>query len=125
MCEVLGLWPYGDCKYSPAGQQIADTEGAKFWLSVMNEFKNRGAQDVLIAGIDGSKGFPEAITSAFPTEVAATKLIYPAIRNFEKGGRNVREWYAARNQFDIKFDERFNARAYLKPVWARPVSQSS
>jgi putative transposase len=46
---------------------------------------------------------------SFPTEDAATKLIYLAIRNFEKGGRNVREWYAARNQFAIMFDERFNA----------------
>ncbi|MFV1878070.1 MAG: transposase [Nioella sp.] len=46
---------------------------------------------------------------SFPTEEAATKLIYLAIRNFEKGGRNVREWFAARNQFAIMFDERFNA----------------
>ena len=51
--EVLGLW-------------IADNEGAKFWLSVMNELKNRGVQDVLIAVVDGRKGFPDAITSAFP-----------------------------------------------------------
>jgi len=241
--EVLGLW-------------IADNEGAKFWLSVMNELKNRGVQDVLIAVVDGLKGgsarsclklstgqfaaqradrreLPEAITAAFPdatvqtcivhlvrhslnfcawkdrkavaadlrliygaptadqaaaeldafeekwagkyasiapawrrawqevipffafdpfplrliprinrltlqlrkiiyttnaieslnrvirksiktrgsfpTEEAATKLIYLAIRNFEKGGRNVREWFAARNQFAIMFDERFNA----------------
>lgn len=46
---------------------------------------------------------------SFPTEEAATKLIYLAIRNFEKGGRNVREWFAARNQFAIMFEERFNA----------------
>jgi len=46
---------------------------------------------------------------SFPTEEAATKLIYLAIRNFEKGGRNVREWFAARNQLAIMFDTRFNA----------------
>ena len=46
---------------------------------------------------------------SFPTEAAATKLIYLAIRNFEKGGRNVREWFAARNQFDIMVAERFHA----------------
>jgi transposase-like protein len=46
---------------------------------------------------------------SFPTEEAATKLIYLAIRNLEKGGRNVREWFAARNQFAIMFDEGFNA----------------
>ena len=46
---------------------------------------------------------------AFPTEEAATKLIYLAIRNFEKGGRMVREWVAARNQLAIMFTGRFNA----------------
>jgi transposase-like protein len=122
--EGLGLW-------------IADTEGARFWLSVMNELRNRGVQDILIAVVDGLKGFPEAITAAFPettvqtcivhlirhsmtfcswkdrkavaadlrpiceaptAEEAATKLIFLAIRTFEKGGRAVREWIAARNE---------------------------
>ena len=46
---------------------------------------------------------------SFPTDEAATKLIYLAIRKFEKDGRNVLEWFAARNQFAIMFDERFNA----------------
>jgi len=204
--EVLGLW-------------IAENEGAKFWLSVMNELKNRGLADILIAVVDGLKGFPNAITAAFPdttvqtcivhltrhslnfcgwkdrkavaadlrliysaatadlaadaldafeekwgekfpsiapawrrawqevipffafdpgirkiiyttnaieslnrvirksiktrgsfpADEAATKLIYLAIRKFEKSGRTVREWFAARNQFAIMFDERFNA----------------
>lgn len=51
--ELLGLW-------------IAETEGAKFWLSVMTELKNRGVQDILITCVDGLKGFPEAIASVFP-----------------------------------------------------------
>ena len=202
--EVLGLW-------------IAANEGAKFWLSVMNNLRNRGVDDILIAVVDGLKGFPDAINAAFPeTEVqtcivhlvrhslnfcgwkdrkavakdlkriyqaaddtkaeqaladfeaewgdkypsiapswrrawqevipffafppevrkiiyttnaieslnriirkttktrgsfpsdeAATKLIYLAIRNFEKTGRAVREWVAARNQFAILYPERF------------------
>lgn len=46
---------------------------------------------------------------SFPTDDAATKLIYWAIRNFEKNGRNVRQWFAARNQFAIMFEERFTA----------------
>ncbi|WP_260012385.1 transposase [Sulfitobacter sp. W074] len=46
---------------------------------------------------------------SFPTEDAATKLIYLAIRNFEKGGRDIREWFAARNRFAIMFEDRFNA----------------
>lgn len=50
--EVLGLW-------------IAENERTKFWLSVMNELKNRGTRDILIAIVDGPKGFPEAITAAF------------------------------------------------------------
>src|SRR6056297_1072938 len=61
--EVLGLW-------------IADNEGAKFWLSVMNELKNRGVQDVLIAVVDGLKGFPEAITAAFPDATVQTCIVH-------------------------------------------------
>ena len=51
--EVLGLW---------AGQ----TEGAKFWLQVLTELKNRGVADVFIACVDGLKGFPESIATVFP-----------------------------------------------------------
>ncbi len=57
--EVLGLW-------------IEQTEGAKFWLRVMNELKDRGVEDILIAVVDGLKGFPEAIAAVFPkTQVQA------------------------------------------------------
>lgn len=45
---------------------MAQTEGAKFWLSVMNELKNRGVEDIFIACCDGLKGFPEAIESVYP-----------------------------------------------------------
>lgn len=48
------------------GMYSAETEGAKFWLSVLTDLKNRGLQDILIACIDGLKGFPEAIASIFP-----------------------------------------------------------
>jgi putative transposase len=51
--EVLGLW-------------TSANEGAKFWLQVMTEMKNRGVQDVFIACVDGLKGFPEAIEAVFP-----------------------------------------------------------
>ena len=203
--EVLGLW-------------IANNEGAKFWLSVMNNLRNRGLEDILIAVVDGLKGFPEAINAAypdtmvqtcivhlvrhslnfcvwkdrkvvakdlkriyqatddaeaenaladfeaewgpkypsiapgwrrawqevipfftfppevrkviyttnaieslnrvirkttktrgsFPTDDAAIKLIYLAIRNFERKGSAVQEWVAAKNQFAILYPERFN-----------------
>ena len=51
--ELLGLW-------------LAENEGAKFWLSVLTELKNRGLQDILIACVDGLKGFPEAIAAEYP-----------------------------------------------------------
>ncbi len=60
---TLGLW-------------IAENEGAKFWLSVMNELKNRGVQDILIAVVDGLKGFPEAITAAFPEAMVQTCIAH-------------------------------------------------
>jgi putative transposase len=51
--EVLGMW-------------AADNEGAKFWMQVVTELKNRGVQDIFIACVDGLKGFPEAIEAVFP-----------------------------------------------------------
>jgi putative transposase len=51
--EVLGMW-------------LAQTEGAKFWLQVVTELRNRGLQDIFIACVDGLKGFPEAIETVFP-----------------------------------------------------------
>jgi putative transposase len=65
--DVLGLW-------------IEQTEGAKFWLRVMNDLRDRGVQDILIAVVDGLKGFPEAIAAVFPrTQVQA--CIVHLIRN--------------------------------------------
>ncbi len=51
--ELLGMW-------------MAENEGAKFWLNVLTELKNRGLQDILIACVDGLKGFPDAINSVYP-----------------------------------------------------------
>ena len=51
-------------------------EGAKFWLRVVNELKGRGAGALLIAVVDGLKGFPEAITTAFPGCVVQTCLVH-------------------------------------------------
>lgn len=48
------------------GMWLADNEGAKFWLKVLTELKNRGLQDILIACVDGLKGFPDAINSVYP-----------------------------------------------------------
>ena len=61
--EVLGLW-------------TLQTEGAKFWLRVMNELKARGVADVLIAVVDGLKGFPEAIEAVFPEAIVQTCIVH-------------------------------------------------
>jgi len=61
--EILGLW-------------LEQTEGAKFWLRVMSELRNHGVQDILIAVVDGLKGFPEAITSVFPQTVVQTCIVH-------------------------------------------------
>lgn len=65
--EILGLW-------------IEQTEGAKFWLRVMNELKARGLADILIAVVDGLKGFPDAITAVFPQTIVQTCIVH-LIRN--------------------------------------------
>src|SRR5262249_40883692 len=61
--HVLGLW-------------IDQTEGAKFWLRVMNELKNRGVEDLLFAVVDGLKGFPDAITAVFPRTIVQTCIVH-------------------------------------------------
>jgi transposase-like protein len=61
--EVLGLW-------------IANNEGAKFWLSIMNNLKNRGLEDILIAVVDGLKGFADAINAAFPDTTVQTCIVH-------------------------------------------------
>ena len=65
--HVLGLW-------------IEQTEGAKFWLKVMNELRTRGLNDILIAVVDGLKGFPEAIGAVYPQTMVQTCIVH-LIRN--------------------------------------------
>ena len=65
--DILGLW-------------IETAEGAKFWLKVMNDLKARGVQDILIAVVDGLKGFPEAIEAVFPQAAVQTCIVH-LIRN--------------------------------------------
>jgi len=61
--EVLGMW-------------TAETEGAKFWLQVVTELKNRGVKDIFIACVDGLKGFPEAIETVFPDTQVQLCLVH-------------------------------------------------
>ena len=65
--EVLGLW-------------VEQTEGARFWLGVLNDLKTRGVEDILIGVVDGLKGFPEAIEAVFPQTMTQTCIVH-LIRN--------------------------------------------
>lgn len=60
---VLGLW-------------LEQNEGAKFWLRVMNELRNRGVEDIMLAVVDGLKGFPDAITAVFPEAMVQTCIVH-------------------------------------------------
>ena len=114
-------------------ERIADNEGAKFWLSVMTELKNRGVQDVLIAVADGLKGFPEAITAAFPETAVQTCIVHLVRHSLNfcawKGRKvvaaDLRQIYgaataeAAATQLDA-FDEKWAGKyASIAPAWRR------
>lgn len=68
--ELLGLW-------------LSENEGAKFWLNVLTELQNRGVKDILIACVDGLKGFPDAINTAFPNTQVQLCIVH-MVRNSVK-----------------------------------------
>lgn len=68
--ELLGMW-------------LSETEGAKFWLAVLTELQNRGVKDILIACVDGLKGFPDAINAAFPNTQIQLCIVH-MVRNSVK-----------------------------------------
>ncbi len=70
MKELLGIW-------------LSESEGAKFWLQVLNELKNRGVQDILIVCIDGLTGFPDAIKTVFPNAEVQQCIVHQ-VRNTMK-----------------------------------------
>jgi putative transposase len=109
--EVLGLW-------------IAQTEGAKFWLQVVTELKNRGVQDIFIACVDGLKGFPEAIETVFPqttvqlciVHLVRHSLSYVGWKQRKEVAADLRLVYTAATadaaeqklvEFGVKWDEKF------------------
>ena len=80
--EVMGLW-------------IAQTEGAKFWLAVVTELKNRGVQDIFIACVDGLKGFPEAIETVYPQATVQLCIVHMVRNSLNYVGWNKRKEVAA------------------------------
>ena len=88
--DVLGLW-------------FQETEGAKFWMQVLTELKQRGVSDILICCVDGLKGFPEAIEAIFPKTVVQTCIVhlirhslkYVPRRERERVARDLKPIYTA------------------------------
>jgi putative transposase len=130
--DVLGMW-------------FQEAEGAKFWMQVLSELKQRGVQDILICCVDGLKGFPEAIEAIFPDTVVQTCVVhlirhslkYVPRREREQVARDLKPIYtavdadaaqAALEAFDDKWGARFpvitqawlNAWEYLTPFLAFP-----
>jgi len=109
--DVLGMW-------------FQETEGAKFWMQVLTDLKQRGVQDILIACVDGLKGFPEAIEAIFPKTTVQTCIVhlirhslkYVPRREREQVARDLKPIYTAIDAdgaqaeleaFDEKWGKRF------------------
>jgi transposase-like protein len=91
---VLGINQEG--KKDVLGLYLSENEGANFWLSVLTDLQNRGVKDVLIAAIDGLKGFPEAINSIFPKTEIQLCIIHQV--------RNSLKYIASKNQKEFMID---------------------
>jgi putative transposase len=107
--DVLGMW-------------FQATEGAKFWMQVLTDLKQRGVQDILICCVDGLNGFPEAIEAIFPETVVQTCIVhlirhsvkYVPRREYEKVARDLKPIYTAVDadaaQVELeRFDEKWGA----------------
>jgi transposase-like protein len=94
--ELLGMW-------------LSENEGAKFWLGVLTELQNRGVQDILIACVDGLKGFPDAINAIFPNTEVQLCVIHQI--------RNSIRYVASRDQKAFMRD--------LKPVYKAVNKESA
>jgi len=108
--DVLGMW-------------FQESEGAKFWMQVLSELKHRGVQDILIACVDGLKGFPEAIEAVFPATTVQTCIVhlirtslkYVPRREFADVTRDLKPIYTAIDQDHAlqeleRFDEKWGSR---------------
>jgi putative transposase len=94
--EVLGLW-------------TSPNEGAKFWLQVMTELKNRGVNDVFIACVDGLKGFPEAIEAVFPQAQVQLCIVHLLRHSLNY----------------VSWKQRREVAAALRPVYTAPTREAA
>jgi putative transposase len=97
--EILGLW---------AGEH-GDGEGAKYWLRVLSEIKNRGTRDCLIVVCDGLKGLPDAIATVWPATIVQTCIVHLLRNSFRYASK--KDWAAIAKD--------------LKPVYTAPSEQAA
>ena len=113
--ELLGLW-------------VAENEGAKFWLGVLTELQNRGLKDILIACVDGLKGFPEAIQNVFPdariqlciVHMVRNSLKYVTWKDYKAVTADLKAIYRA-----ITEDEALQALEFFAESWDAKYPQIS
>ncbi|APJ93864.1 hypothetical protein RG32_24430 [Escherichia coli] len=124
--ELLGMW-------------LAENEGAKFWLNVLTELKNRGLNDILIACVDGLKGFPEAINAVYPetqlqlriVHMVRNSLRFVAWKDYKAVTRDLKQVYRAATeegalQAPDAFGKEWDARyPQISRNWRANVSGSS
>jgi putative transposase len=109
--DVLGMW-------------FQDTEGAKFWMQVLTDLKRRGVQDILIACVDGLKGFPEAIEAVYPETTVQTCIVhlirqslrYVPRRQYDQVVKDLRPVYTAPNP-----DAAMHALEAFEAKWGRQL----
>ena len=103
--ELMGLW-------------IAENEGAKFWLSVLTELQQRGVEDILIACVDGLKGFPDAINAVYPdthiqlciVHMVRNSLKYVAWKDYKAVTSDLKSIYQSATEDEAQLElERFSA----------------
>ncbi|MDZ7736206.1 MAG: IS256 family transposase [Gammaproteobacteria bacterium] len=116
--ELLGLW-------------LAETEGAKFWLSVLTELQNRGVQDILIACVDGLSGFPDAIEAVYPNtriqlcivHLVRNSLKYVSWKDYKAVTADLKRIYRASTEAEAElalrqFAERWDDRyVQISKIW--------
>src|SRR6185437_4006146 len=118
--EVLGLW-------------LSHTEGAKFWMQVVTELRNRGVQDIFIACVDGLKGFPDAIEAVFPkttvqlciVHMVRNSLNYVHWKRRKEVAQDLRRIYTCATadeaqvmlkEFEAAWDKQYPS---ISPIWQR------
>lgn len=118
--EVLGLW-------------LADTEGAKFWMGVLTDIKNRGTEDILIACMDGLTGFPDAVRAVFPdthiqhciVHMVRNSTKFVSYKDLKAVCKDLKEVYSAINAESghealEKFGEKWNGKyPMIQASWER------